>query len=714
VAKCNRQDCGRGDIDYQGFCSACARRPLPESGPPTGAAEPAAPPPAQRAGRVRPEPWWGLDLVTADAAPETTSEAGTEAMSGSAGDPADPDMTVPENARFCGSCGKPVGRGRDGRSGRVKGFCPACREPFDFTRSRTGEIIAGRYEIMRKVGRGGHGTALLAHDRNLDIDVVLKDLSSPEVAETARTERDTLTGLRHDNIVRIYGYEPLGPYLILEYVLGAELSARPGDPLEVILAHGLQILQALDYLHARGLLHMDVKPANVIRFSEQGADGPRDRIRLIDFGAVWKLGKPGPVEVCTWAYAPQKDDRERLHPTRGFDLYCLGTTLQELCRSYLRDPATPAVTALDLTLKRATHEMPERRFVSARQFAEQLSGVIRQAVVTHPDKRVIRPSVIFGSMTQPLHGGLGAPRPVGHWIDARVSAGQTLTMAAPFGAPTPGQVVAALPAPLADPDDPGLTRSCGDSIFTCLTTLRNGDPDAADRALREANLPDWAWIRDWYRGLIALARGDRDAAGDRFSRVRDALPGDLIPLLALGLCAEINGRLRQARQHYAVVSDTAPSLSAAGLGLARAHLLAGNRAAAVAAAKRLAADLQSQELRAEHEARIAVVRLLAAVTESSVPTEGELAEAEKLADGLPIDADQQILLRAEIQYGRSFITGDWLALSEMIHKVAKQARTRQEFISMIDLANRLRPPIDWWWQRGFQAIRLRKGVDRGQ
>jgi Protein kinase G rubredoxin domain len=105
-------------------------------------------PPAQRAGLVRPEPWWGLDLVTADAL-ETTSKAATEAKTeatpGAAAESTDPDMTVPENARFCGSCGRPVGRGRDSRSGRVKGFCPACSKPFDFTRSRSGEIIADRY-----------------------------------------------------------------------------------------------------------------------------------------------------------------------------------------------------------------------------------------------------------------------------------------------------------------------------------------------------------------------------------------------------------------------------------------------------------------------------------------------------------------------------------------------------------------------------------------
>jgi len=669
---------------------------------------------------MRPEPWWGLDLVTADAtadaAPDGAPDAARQAGPGFTGEALDaaPDVTVPEEARFCGTCGKPVGRERAGRPGRIKGFCWGCGTPFDFARSRTGEIIADRYEIRQKVGRGGHGTALLAYDRNLNTEVVLKDLSSPGVAQTASVERDTLTGLRHDNIVRIYGYEEEGPYLVLEYVRGAQLSVRPGDRLEVVLALGLQILQALDYLHARGLLHMDVKPANVIRFSEQGADGRRDRVRLIDFGAVWKLGNPGPVEVCTWAYAPPEPDQERQRPTRGFDLYCLGTTLTELCRSYPRDPATPAVAALDLTLDRATHEMHERRFVSARQFAEQLSGVIRQAVAAQPDRRVIRPSAIFGSMTETLHGGLGAPRPVGHWIDARVPAGQELTMAAPFGPPAPGQVAAALPAPLADPDDPELTRSCGDSIFSCLKALRSGDADAADHALGEAGLPDWAWISHWYRGLVALARGNGRAAGDHFGRARESLPGDLIPLLALGLCAEIGGHPDQAGRYYAVVAETAPSLSAAGLGLARVRLLAGNRAASVAAARRLAADLQSQQLRAEHVARIAVVRLLAAVTQASVPTPDNLAEADDLAGGLPVDADQLVLLRAEIQYGRSFITGDWLALSETIHQVAQQAGTRQEFMSMVDTANRLRPPIAWWWQRGSRATRAGKGDDQGQ
>jgi serine/threonine-protein kinase PknG len=646
---------------------------------------------------VRSEPWWGLDLVAHGSVPAEPDEA---AVVGA---------TVPEERRFCGNpdCRRPVGRGHDGSSGLVKGFCPGCGHRFDFTRSRVGQVIAGRYEVKGGVGQGGYGTALLAHDRSLGTDLVLKDLSA-SVAETARRERDALVGLRHDSIVRIYGYEdskPGGRYLVLEYVRGTPLSKPAGDRLEVVLAHALQILQALDYLHARGLLHMDVKPANIIRFAEHGVGGLRDRVRLIDFGAVRTLGDLEPVGPYTPQYAPPREegktDPEFTSPTAGFDLFCLGSTLRELCHRHLSDPGA---RSLGLLLKRATDvDQPERRFVSARQFAEQLSGVIRQVVAAAPDgRRIIRPSALFESMSEPLHGGLGAPRPLGHWINARVPADGRLTMTAPFGAPAPADVVAALPAPLADPDDPGMTPTSESRLADCRAALRRGDQDAAYRCLSETRLPGWSWIRAWYAGLIALAGADARTAAGRFAVVRGALPGELFPELALGLCAEIHGNLEHARNHYQAVVDTAPALGAAGFGLARMHMLAGQRAEAVAAAERLAREFQAQELRFEHEAQIAVVRLLAAVTESSVPDEMDLKRAQELADQLPESTGPPVLLGTEIQYGRSTVTGDWLALSEMVRDLAELVVTRPDFFAVVDLANLLRPSVKWWWQRGLR------------
>lgn len=706
MARCNHPDCGRGEIDDQGFCPVCDREPLrvPAGAPPASAVPQAdSPAPAPETGRetaARPEPWWGLSLVEPGTIPVAADE------------PADGDPAVPEDQRFCPK-GHPVGRGHDGEPGRVRGFCPTDGERFDFTRSRPFQTIADRYEAYRKLGSGTSGAALLAYDRNLDTDVVLKDLTQ-SVARTARRERNALVGLRHDSIVRIYGYEPTGPYLVLEYVRGTPLSVRTDDRLEVILGHGLQILQALDYLHARGLLHMDVKPENIIRFGEKSADGPRDRVRLIDFGAVRELSISDPIGSYTEAFAPPPGDPERMRPTAGFDLFCLATTLQLLCRYHLRERGTPGVTALDALLKRAADiNTPGRRFVSARQFAEQLSGVIRQIVTASPGgRRVARPSAIFRPTTEPLHGGLAAPRPLDHWINARVPADGGLTLAAPFAAPAPANVVAALPTPLADPDDPALTRSGEANLAACRAALRQGELQAADRALTETWLPTWSWVRAWYSALIALAGGDARTAGGHFGTVRDALPGELIPLLALGLCAEISDEPAQARQYYQTVASTAPAFSAAGFGLARMLLLAGRRNEAVATAKRLAGELQAGELRIEQEARVAVVRLLAAVTESQVPTERDLERAQQVADGLRVGADLKIRLDTEIQYGRSRVTGDWLALSEQVRTLGTLADAQPDFFAMIDLANQLRPPVEWWWQHKFHRISFHRIRDR--
>ena len=700
MARCDRPGCGRGDIDDQGFCTACGRRPLRAPVARTGRAVPA--PEADRVASARPEPWWGLGLVEAPAIPPPAAE------------PAESPADVPEEKRFCLKCGKEVGRAHGGAPGRVKGFCRNCGQRFDFTGSPAGRVVAERYEIRRRLGAGGFGTALLAHDRNLGTDVVLKDMTQA-AARIAKQERDVLVGLRHDSIVRIYGYEAEGPYLVLEYVHGTPLSSRADDRLEVILAHGLQILQALDYLHDRGLLHMDVKPQNIMRFGERIAGGERDRVRLIDFGSVRKLGSLGPVlSGYTDLYAPPDDDPERGQPTEGFDLFCLGTTLQTLCQRRLRNRDDPGSRALERLLARATDTAaPRHRFVSASQFAEQLSGVIRQIVATSPaGRQVTRPSALFGSMTATLHGGLGAPRPLEHWSKARVTAQGKLLMDPPFAAPAPADTVAALPIPPQDdPDDRAMTESCKDQLRACITALRRGGIDDAERALGETHLPDWFWVRAWYAALVALARRDVPGAADHFSTVRDALPGELLPTLALGACAEIRRRPEEARQHYEAVADTAPALGAAGFGLARTHLLAGRRAEAVAAAERLAAELQARELRFEHEARIAVVRALAAVTESSTPTEADLARAQRLADEIQVDDRQRIMLRAEIQFGKSSITGDWLAMSEEIPEFAKFARSRPDFFAMMDIANQLRPPVGWRRRRGIRRIRDRPSVN---
>jgi serine/threonine-protein kinase PknG len=151
LARCNRPDCGLGEIDRQGFCRECSRRPLPQTAPRADdQGDPAPPgpvrarPAAPEAARVRPEPWWGLDLVTARIAPAAPPE------------PEPASTAVTEERRFCANpdCGRPVGRGQDDRPGRVRGYCPKCGQRFDFTWTLPGGIVADRYEV-----RGGSAAA---------------------------------------------------------------------------------------------------------------------------------------------------------------------------------------------------------------------------------------------------------------------------------------------------------------------------------------------------------------------------------------------------------------------------------------------------------------------------------------------------------------------------------------------------------------------------
>ncbi|MBE4736194.1 tetratricopeptide repeat protein [Streptomyces caniscabiei] len=763
MERCDRPACGVGTIDEHGFCGACALRPLRRSGPrtsipspgprtSTSAPEPLLPPgPAGRgtaavtvpeaagqppggvavataaaeagqlpggdpavgapeeAGQVPTAPWWGLDLVDAEYARPAPDAPGA--------DRTDRDETPGTEEH--GPCPNPTcgatGRGDEGLGGRHRDLdreqdpCTVCRAPSDPASGPHGRTLADRYVVKRMLGAGAFGKAYLCHDHNLNTDVVLKVLHE-SVARTAREERNALVGLRHDSIVRILSYEPQGPYLVLEHIPGTRFAARHGDSLEVLLAHGLRILQALDYLHARQLLHCDVKPSNIIRFTEKGDTAAHDRVRLIDFGAVRSMKDTHPLVAFTATYAPPERhpgtgelDPEHDRPTAGLDLYCLGSTLQEVCRSQLRaGPQDIPVDSLIRLLRRATRvDAPERRFTSARQFAEQLSGVIRQVVAAAPrSRRCARDSVQFGSMTEPLHGGLGAARPLRHWVDARVTPDGACRLGAPFSPPTRMEMMAALRPPPPDPYD-RRERRTGDrarrALDACHDALRRGEATEAEQLLSDAALPEWDWPHHWYAGLVALAHDRPRAGADHFGHVRDLLPGELVPLLALGLCAERDDRLAAARTYYETVVDTAPGLGAASFGLARVLLREGHRAEAVATAERLA-----REFRFEQWARIAAVRLRVALTTTEAQAEldpGDVESADRALEELVIGHTERLGVRAEIAFARYAVSGRSQGLSEAVRDLAPHAEDRHDHRVLVDLANRLRPPIRWPWSR---------------
>jgi serine/threonine-protein kinase len=188
---------------------------------------------------------------------------------------------------------------------------------------RPGTVLAGRYRVVRHVGSGGMGTVYLAHDEVLDRDVAVKAVHAEPDSEHGRRimrEAKLGAGLRHPRLVTVYDVVPHGGAILLitEYVAGQTLAdALRRGPLA--LPRGIEVLRAiadaLDHAHEQGIVHRDVKPANVLLGEATGA------VKLADLG------------IATAA------DATKITRTGG----TLGTVAYMAPEQFEPGPATPAV-----------------------------------------------------------------------------------------------------------------------------------------------------------------------------------------------------------------------------------------------------------------------------------------------------------------------------------------------------------------------------------
>src|SRR5690348_6813684 len=146
-------------------------------------------------------------------------------------------------------------------------------------------VIAGRYRLDELLGRGGMSEVWAADDLELGRRVAIK-LLAPD-ADTARFEREAraVASLAHPNVTQLYDYGHDGgrPYMVLEYVPGGTLEERLRSadrrplPDEETTAIAAGVAAGLAHAHSRGVVHRDMKPANVL-FDEEG------RPKIADFG----------------------------------------------------------------------------------------------------------------------------------------------------------------------------------------------------------------------------------------------------------------------------------------------------------------------------------------------------------------------------------------------------------------------------------------------
>ncbi|MHC4620786.1 MAG: bifunctional serine/threonine-protein kinase/formylglycine-generating enzyme family protein [Planctomycetota bacterium] len=203
----------------------------------------------------------------------------------------------------------------------------------------------GKYEIIEEVGRGGFAVVYKARDPDLDRLVALKVLAphltwEREFAARFQNEAKSAARLRHPNVVTIYetGEEDGQLYIAMEYLEGRTLAQVIEDegalPLERVLAILGQVADALDYAHKQGVLHRDVKPANIM-VEEGGRAKPR--ATLMDFGLVKamesskSLTSQGTLLGSPEYMAPEQADPDRKDEIGpATDLYALGVVAYQM------------------------------------------------------------------------------------------------------------------------------------------------------------------------------------------------------------------------------------------------------------------------------------------------------------------------------------------------------------------------------------------------
>jgi eukaryotic-like serine/threonine-protein kinase len=225
-------------------------------------------------------------------------------------------------------------------------------------RRSSDSMIAGRYRVESRLGRGGMADVYAAHDTLLDRRVAIKLLRETPDSETARTrfvsEARILGGTSDPGLVTVLdaGISGDHPYLVMELLTGgtvADLVSLGSQPLDLAAEIGAQVASALVPVHAAGIVHRDIKPSNLL-FDGQG------RVRLADFGIARLVGDTVRVTatgtaVGTATYlAPEQASGGEVGTAA--DVYSLGLVLLELITGAPAFGGTPTETAL----ARLTHD----------------------------------------------------------------------------------------------------------------------------------------------------------------------------------------------------------------------------------------------------------------------------------------------------------------------------------------------------------------------
>jgi serine/threonine-protein kinase len=297
---------------------------------------------------------------------------------------------LPDGSRFCHACGADQTGG---------GSLGAPLSGIEVLQARLQRAVQGKYEVERLLGRGGMGAVFLARDLALDRQVAIKVLP-PEVTQDLKLvqrfqqEARTAARLDHNNIIPIYRVESESGlnYFVMKYVSGTSLEdvleQKKDLPIDYVQRVLWEAACALGHAHQRGIVHRDVKPANIM-FDHDG------RVMLTDFG-ISKAGEAasgftgtGMILGTPHYMAPEQAKGQTVD--RRTDQYSLGVVGYRLLTGQLpfggdsvhtilykhifEDPPTARDLRQDIpdflaaAVQRAMAKDPNRRFATMEEFA---------------------------------------------------------------------------------------------------------------------------------------------------------------------------------------------------------------------------------------------------------------------------------------------------------------------------------------------------------
>lgn len=293
----------------------------------------------------------------------------------------------------------------------------------------------GKYRILARLGEGASSEVFLGHDDFQDRPVAIKRIRPGAWADREEgplqqrffaAEAALVGRLQHPNVVEIYDAvdDPAGPYLVMEVVRGGTLRehCRPDQllPLDQIVEIGFKCAMALGYVWKQGLIHRDVKPANILIGRQ---DGRIAAVKVSDFGSVMNLRADVTQvhRVGSLAYmAPEQLEGSSLDARA--DIYGLGVVLYHLIagRPPFEAPSSgvlmarivgatpepltglrPGVSpALDAVVQRALAKRPDERWPDWPAFAEALSSLIARQEIPRAGLQEVLDSERFGLLRQ--------------------------------------------------------------------------------------------------------------------------------------------------------------------------------------------------------------------------------------------------------------------------------------------------------------------------